>query len=372
MNSDLLIPAVGVLILVLLLVALVRIRTRGRGPAPELDEVEVEALEEMIEAEVEAPPREAEPEVAPEVVPEAPPEPVVPKVSRLARGLAKTRSALASTLTALKLRDRLDSESWDEIEEALIRADVGIDATDRVLTALRESDPSPEELLPALREELVTILNKGDTTLRLKAGDVSVWLVIGVNGVGKTTSIAKLAHRLQDEGRSVVLAAGDTFRAAAIEQLGTWAGRLDLHMVKHAPGADPGAVVFDALEHAKAKSIDVVIVDTAGRLHTKANLMDELKKVKRIADRESTGVAEVLLVLDATVGQNGLAQARAFQEAMGATGVILTKLDGTARGGIVIAVQEELGIPVKAVGIGEAIDDLETFDPESFVDALLQ
>ena len=190
--------------------------------------------------------------------------------------------------------------------------------------------------------------------------------VIGVNGVGKTTSIAKLANRLQGEGKSVVLVAGDTFRAAAIEQLGTWADRLGVHMVKHAANADPGAVVFDAMEHAKAKKIDVVIVDTAGRLHTKSNLMEELKKVRRIADKQSGGVAEALLVLDATVGQNGLAQARAFQEAMGATGVILTKLDGTAKGGIVIAIQEELGIPVKAVGVGEGIDDLETFDPESF------
>jgi fused signal recognition particle receptor len=372
MNSDLLIPALGVLILVVFLVTLVRVRTRGRGPAPDLDEVDVETLEEMLEADVEAPVLEEELELEPVEVPEAPPQPVVPKVSRLARGLTKTRSALASTLKALKLQDRLEPESWDEIEEALIRADVGIDATDRVITALRKSDPSPEDLQPALRTELVEILNKGDSSLNLKDGEVSVWLVIGVNGVGKTTSIAKLAHRLKGEGKSVVLAAGDTFRAAAIEQLGTWAGRLDLHMVKHAQGADPGAVVFDALEHAKAKSIDVVIVDTAGRLHTKANLMDELKKVKRIADRESSGVAEVLLVLDATVGQNGLAQARAFQEAMGATGVILTKLDGTARGGIVIAVQEELGIPVKAVGVGEGLDDLETFDAESFVDALLE
>jgi fused signal recognition particle receptor len=370
MKVDLLIPAVGVVILVLLLVTLIRIRTRGRRPAPELGELDAQALEELLGTEVEAPVEE--PELGPIEAPEAPPQPVVPKVSRLTRGLTKTRSALASTLKSLKLRDRLDSESWDEIEEALIRADVGIDATDRVLTALRKSDPSPEDLQPALRTELVEILNKGDSSLQLKDGEVAVWLVIGVNGVGKTTSIAKLAHRLKGEGKTVVLAAGDTFRAAAIEQLGTWADRLDLHMVKHASGADPGAVVFDALEHARAKSIDVVIVDTAGRLHTKSNLMDELKKVKRIADRESSGVAEVLLVLDATVGQNGLAQARAFQEAMGATGVVLTKLDGTAKGGIVIAVQEELGIPVKAVGVGEGIDDLETFDPESFVDALLE
>jgi fused signal recognition particle receptor len=369
MSSDLLIPAVGVLLVVVLLVSLVRIRTRGRA-APRLDEVDSAALEEMLEAE--APPVEEAVEPEPAEILEAPPEPVAPKVSRLARGLTKTRSALAGTLKALRLREMLDSESWEEVEEALIRADVGIDATDRLLESLRDMNPSPDELPAALRKELVEILNKGNTTLHLKEGEVSVWLVIGVNGVGKTTSIAKLANRLKEDGRTVVLAAGDTFRAAAIEQLGTWADRVDVHMVKHAAGADPGAVVFDAIEHAKAKKIDVVIVDTAGRLHTKTNLMEELKKVKRIADREAAGVAESLLVLDATVGQNGLAQAKAFGEAMGATGVILTKLDGTAKGGIVVAVQEELGIPVKAVGVGEGIDDLEPFDAESFVDALLE
>ena len=315
------------------------------------------ALEQAVEEALE----EVEVEAAPV---EAPP-------SRWARGLAKTRGALGNTLKALGLRDKLDSDAWDEIEEALIRADVGIDATDRVLEALREEKPEPGGLHAALRRELVEILEAGDRTLHLKEGEPSVWLVTGVNGVGKTTSIAKLGRRLKEDGHSVVLAAGDTFRAAAIEQLGTWADRLGVHMVKHTPGADPGAVVFDAIEHAKAKNVDVVIVDTAGRLQTKTNLMEELKKVRRIADREAGGVAEVLLVLDATVGQNGLSQAKAFQEAVGATGVILTKLDGTAKGGIVIAIQEKLGIPVKAVGVGEGIDDLEEFDPEAFVAAML-
>lgn len=395
MTNDLLIPAIGILLIVILLVYRVRLKTRGPlDPAlddvevdeTELDEVgeavldqelaldeaiaedaleelSVEELEKMFEAEV------AIPEPA---VEDIEPEPVRPRVSRLKSGLARTRGALASTLKVLKVREKLDAESWDEIEEALIRADVGMNATHRVLTNLRDSNPSPSELHGALRQELVQILSKGDTTLQTRPGDVAVWLIIGVNGVGKTTSIAKLASRLQADGKTVALAAADTFRAAAIEQLGTWAERLDVHMVKHAPGADPGAVVFDAVQHARAKKIDVLIVDTAGRLHTKANLMEELKKVKRIADRESGGTAEALLVLDATVGQNGLAQAKAFQEAMGATGVILTKLDGTAKGGIVIAIQEELGIPVKAVGVGEGIDDLETFAPEGFVDALLE
>lgn len=327
----------------------------------ELAELEAELeLEEAIEEALE----EAEVEVA-EAPVEAPP-------SRWARGLAKTRGALGNTLKALKLRDKMDADAWEEVEEALIRADVGMDATERVLEALRDAKTSPDELHDALRRELVDILEMGDTELVTRPGEVAVWLVTGVNGVGKTTSIAKLGRRLKDDGLSVVLAAGDTFRAAAIEQLGTWATRLDVHMVKHAPGADPGAVVFDAIEHAKAKKIDVVIVDTAGRLQTKTNLMEELKKVHRIADREAGGVSEVLLVLDATVGQNGLSQAKAFQEAVGATGVILTKLDGTAKGGIVIAIQEQLGIPVKAVGVGEGIDDLENFDPEAFVTAMLE
>lgn len=333
----------------------------------ELDELEEAELDEVLAEEdldAELARLEAE-EAVEEALKEAPP-------SRWARGLAKTRGAFGNTLRALKLRDKMDADAWEEIEEALIRADVGMDATQRVLDNLRDSNPTPDGLQEALRAELVAILDAGDTTLHVRPGEAAVWLVTGVNGVGKTTSIAKLGYRLKDQGHTVVLAAGDTFRAAAIEQLGTWAERLGVHMVKHTPGADPGAVVFDAIEHAKAKKVDVVIVDTAGRLQTKTNLMEELKKVHRIADREAGGITEVLLVLDATVGQNGLAQAKAFQEAVGATGVILTKLDGTAKGGIVIAIQETLGIPVKAVGVGEGIEDLETFDPEAFVTAMLE
>lgn len=376
----------GIVIALLVVLLVARTATRRRPtdrdfealdePGAEGDLLEEDLLEEQdldaelaeLEAELEL--EEAVEEALEEVeIPEAPP--VAPPPSRWARGLAKTRGALGTTLKALRLRDKLDADAWEEIEEALIRADVGVDATDRVLEALRDSNPEPEELHDALRKELVEILDAGDTALQTRPGDVAVWLVTGVNGVGKTTSIAKLGRRLKEDGHSVVLAAGDTFRAAAIEQLGTWASRLDVHMVKHAPGADPGAVVFDAIEHAKARKVDVVIVDTAGRLQTKTNLMEELKKVRRIADREAGGVTEVLLVLDATVGQNGLQQAKAFQEAVGATGVILTKLDGTAKGGIVVAIQEKLGIPVKAVGVGEGIDDLENFDPEAFVEAML-
>jgi len=264
-------------------------------------------------------------------------------------------------------RGRLDDEAWEEIEEALIRADVGVQATDAILESLRRQKLRPEELGEALRSELVAILDRTDRSFRFAGKGPSVWLVAGVNGTGKTTSIAKLARLLQGEGRSVVLAAADTFRAAAIDQLGTWADRLGVHMIRHGPGADPGAVVFDAIDYAEARSIDVVIVDTAGRLHTKSPLMEELKKIRRIAERKAE-VTEALLVLDATVGQNGIAQARTFGEAVKVTGVVLTKLDGSARGGIVVAVQEELGIPVKAVGVGETLADLELFDPRTFVD----
>ncbi|MEA2503614.1 MAG: fused signal recognition particle receptor [Actinomycetota bacterium] len=314
------------------------------------------------------------PKPVPEVV-EAPP-PVEPEVkpsvaTRLLRSLTRSRAVLGERLGAIMTRGKLDEEAWEEVEEALIRADVGVPATDAILESLRRQKLKPEDLGEALRAELVGILDRTDRTFRFSGKGPSVWLVAGVNGTGKTTSIAKLAKMLQDEGRTVVLAAADTFRAAAIDQLGTWAERLNVHMIRHAPGADPGAVVFDAVEYAVARSIDVVIVDTAGRLHTKSPLMDELKKIRRIAERKGE-VTEALLVLDATVGQNGIAQARTFGEAIQVTGVVLTKLDGSARGGIVVAVQEELGIPVKAVGIGEQMTDLELFDPKAFVDALVE
>jgi fused signal recognition particle receptor len=330
--------------------------------------------EEQAEAEAADVRGEPEPDQQPALEP-TPPAPAAPPVKqppalRWAGGLAKTRSVFAG-LGALRRKEKIEEADWEEVEEALIRADVGVRATTRIMESLKARKPTPASLTDVLKEELVGVLGTGNRDLTLRLGEPAVWLVSGVNGVGKTTSIAKLARKMMDEGHSVVLAAGDTFRAAAIEQLQTWAQRLGVHVVKHAPGADPGAVVFDAITHAKARGVDVVIIDTAGRLHTKSNLMDELRKVRRIADRESGGVSESLLVLDGTVGQNGLLQARAFKEAVGATGVVLTKLDGSARGGIVIAVQEELGLPVKVVGVGEGIDDLETFDPERFVTALI-
>jgi fused signal recognition particle receptor len=289
----------------------------------------------------------------------------------MGRGLLRSRRRIAESLAALARRDKLDAEAWDEVEETLIGADLGLKATTRIVEHLRERKPTPATLRAALSDELVSVLGHPDRTLHMREGQPTIWLVTGVNGVGKTTTIAKLANRLRGEGKTVVLAAADTFRAAAIEQLGTWADRIGVHMVKHGPGSDPGAVAFDAVQYAKARNVDVVIVDTAGRLHTKSNLMEELKKVRRIAEREAGQVSETLLVLDATVGQNGIAQARTFKDAIEVTGLVLTKLDGSARGGIVIAVEEELGIPVKAVGVGEGMDDLTPFEPEAFVDALL-
>ncbi len=340
----------------------------GEAEAPE----EAEALHE-IEAEAELSsesPVQERPEDTREVE-EALPEDTRTRVAeRLFSGLTKSRQLLGERLASIIRRPRLDEDAWEEIEEALIRADVGMDATTRIIDRLRAQKLSPTDLDGALAHELMAILDQGDRTFHTRETGPSIWLVTGVNGTGKTTSVAKLAHWLKSEGRSVVLAAADTFRAAAIDQLGTWAERIGVHMVRHAPGADPGAVIFDAIEYAKARSVDVVLVDTAGRLHTKGNLMEELKKIRRVAERQG-GVSETLLVVDATVGQNGIAQARTFEEAVSVTGLVLTKLDGTARGGIVLAVQQELGIPVKAIGVGESLDDFELFDPERFVKALI-
>ncbi|MEO7803593.1 MAG: signal recognition particle-docking protein FtsY, partial [Actinomycetota bacterium] len=350
-----LIVTISVVIAVIILIGFIvlLLASRRGGPTEALPAAPEETPPDLEPTEALPAAPEPEPALAPPVTPKGP--------SRLAEGLRKTRGALAERLSVLTRRERLDDEAWDDVEEALIRADVGIKATAKVVDACRLQHATPSTLYPQLREQMVAILSKGDHELKLREPGPSVWLVIGVNGVGKTTTIAKLAQEMRREGKTVVLAAADTFRAAAIDQLGTWAERIGIHMVSHGPGADPGAVVFDAIAHAKGRSIDLVIVDTAGRLHTKSNLMEELKKIGRIAEREAGGVDEVLLVIDATVGQNGISQARTFGEAMGVTGVVLTKLDGTARGGIVIAIQQELGIPVKAVGVGETLDDIEPF-----------
>jgi signal recognition particle-docking protein FtsY len=366
--------------------------------------------------------------------------------------MGKTRGLLSGYVRALRARASVDEQTWEELEEALLRADVGVSTTTALLGDLRARVRSrelrgPDAVLQALRDELRAILqpnsatnahgddvdnqrekgvgavvaggtdarrdgagapaavdagsiggapvveaeagkakqveriirahSEGDATLtqddtnaRASGHMADVWLFVGVNGVGKTTTIGKVARHQVAEGRSVVLAAGDTFRAAAAEQLAAWAERIGVPVVRGAEGGDPSAVVYDAVRRAAARGGDLVLADTAGRLHTKVNLVEELKKIRRVADRPPGRVTEVLLVLDATTGQNGLAQARQFTQAVGVTGVVLTKLDGTAKGGIVVAIQRELGLPVKLVGIGEGVDDLVPFDADEFVDAL--
>ncbi|MBP7628902.1 MAG: signal recognition particle-docking protein FtsY [Acidimicrobiales bacterium] len=316
-------------------------------------------------------PEVLEPEVLePEVVE---PEVVAPvRKPSLRDRLAKARSTFAGFLG----RTRIDEETWDELEEALIRADLGVGPTTELLDQLRarvkdEGLETGEQLVEALKTEMKAQLQVSDRALRLDDGRTNVWLFVGVNGVGKTTTIGKLGKRLVGDGHQVVMAAGDTFRAAAAEQLETWAGRAGADLVRGAEGADPSAIIFDAIESAAARHADLVLADTAGRLHTKTNLMEELRKVRRVADKDPGHVTEVLLVIDATTGQNGLVQARQFTEATEVTGVVLTKLDGSAKGGIVFAIHQELGIPVKLVGLGETADDLVDFDPDEFVEGLL-
>ena len=311
-------------------------------------------------------------EPAPEVIPEIPEAPGRP---RMRERLGKARSLITGYVGSVLSRTHIDDEAWDDIEEALIRADVGVATTGALIDNLRQrvkadSLDTPEQLLDALRDQLKSDLAVEDRSLHLAESGTNVWLFVGVNGVGKTTTIGKLGLRHASKGHRVVMAAGDTFRAAAAEQLELWSERVGADLVRGAEGGDPGAVVFDAVQRAAARGADLVLADTAGRLHTKVNLMEELRKVHRVAQREPGVVSEVLLVIDATTGQNGLTQARQFAEAVGVTGVVLTKLDGTAKGGIVLAIQSELGIPVKLVGVGEGPEDLIDFDPGEFVDAL--
>jgi fused signal recognition particle receptor len=324
---------------------------------------------------LEAPPEAPEaPEAPPTEVEAPPPEPSVAVRPSFRERLGKARSTLGGYLTAIRSR-KVDAQTWDELEEALIRADVGVAVTPRLLddrrqTARDESVSDPDVLLDRLKAELKTTLATGDRGLRYEAGQPNVWLFVGVNGVGKTTTIGKIARQQMAAGRSVVMAAGDTFRAAAVEQLAGWAERSGADIVRGNEGGDPSAVIYDAVQRAAARGKDLVLGDTAGRLHTKTNLMDELRKVRRVADRDPGAVTEVLLVLDATTGQNGLAQAQQFTEAVDVTGVVLTKLDGSAKGGIALSVQSTLGIPIKLVGLGEGVDDLVEFDPDEFVEAL--
>ncbi len=295
---------------------------------------------------------------------------------KIKAGLTKTREAVANQVEGIiKTFTPLDDDFFDELEEALIMADLGAATSMNVVETLRDNAKakklrSSEEISAELKLILKDIMTRNDSAMVLDTVP-SVILVIGVNGVGKTTSIGKIANLLKNEGKKVLLAAGDTFRAAAADQLEIWADRAKVDIIRHEEGADPAAVVFDAVKAAKARGVDVVICDTAGRLHNKQNLMNELSKIGKVIEREAPGAKiEKLLVLDAATGQNAVSQAKQFNEACGVDGIVLTKLDGTAKGGIVISICESLGIPVKFVGVGEQMDDLMPFDAESFVDAL--
>jgi len=317
------------------------------------------------------PPAEAVPEL--EV-----PEPTAGRLQRLRARLARSQNVFGRGLLSVLSREHLDEEAWEEVEDALLSADVGVGATAEIVGRLRDRTKvigtrSTGELRALLADELVAVLQPYmDRTLRTLPhdGHPAVLLVVGVNGTGKTTTCGKLARVLVADGRTVLLGAADTFRAAAADQLQTWGSRVGAETVRGPEGSDPASVAFDAVKQGADRAVDTVVIDTAGRLHTKVGLMDELGKVKRVVERQGP-VDETLLVLDATTGQNGMIQARVFTEIVDVTGIVLTKLDGTAKGGIVISVQRELNVPVKLVGLGEGADDLAPFDPEQFVDALL-
>lgn len=293
------------------------------------------------------------------------------------QGLAKTRDSFAGRVNDLIARYRkVDEEFFEELEEILIAADVGVTTVMDLIDELkmevkRRNIQDTKEMQAVISEKLVEIYKGGDdelATLNMQKNGLTVILFVGVNGVGKTTTIGKLAHKLKSEGKTVLLAAGDTFRAGAIEQLEVWGERVGVEVIKQSAGSDPAAVMYDAIQAAKARNVDVLLCDTAGRLQNKVNLMKELEKVKRVIEREIPGAPhEVLLVLDATTGQNAMSQAKIFKEATNVTGIVLTKLDGTAKGGIVLAIRNELNIPVKLVGLGEKMDDLQPFDPEQYV-----
>lgn len=298
-------------------------------------------------------------------------------MDRFKLGLTKTRKNIGDKIENLiKSTRKLDDEFWGELEDILIQADVGMNTSLALVGKIRtaaskQKIKEPGEITGLIQNEITQLLGTNPEPLKIEGGKPAVILVVGVNGAGKTTSIAKLAYRLKNENQQVMLAAGDTFRAAAIDQLQIWADRVGVELIKHQEGSDPGAVVYDAISAARARQADVLIIDTAGRLQNKTNLMKEIGKVRRVIEREiPEAPQEVLLVLDATTGQNAISQAKIFREATGVTGIILTKLDGTAKGGIVIAVAQEMDIPVKMVGIGEALEDLRDFSPEIFAHAL--
>ncbi|AVT37366.1 signal recognition particle-docking protein FtsY [Plantactinospora sp. BB1] len=383
----LVVAGVLVLLAVGLMVGLVVTRRGGRAapplppipPAPPVPPVPPSPTAapptDVLTPPAEAPPAPTEVE-APVVVER--PEPTAGRMVRLRARLSRSQNVFGKGLLSLLARDHLDEEAWEEIEDSLIGADVGVEATREIVDRLRERTAvlgtrSATELRALLAAELVGVLDPTlDRSLRATRDGATpaVLLVVGVNGAGKTTTCGKVARVLIADGRTVLLGAADTFRAAAAEQLTTWAGRVGAEVVRGPEGADPASVAFDAVQRGIESSVDTVLIDTAGRLQNKVGLMDELGKIKRVVSRHGP-VDETLLVLDATTGQNGLEQARVFTEVVDVTGVVLTKLDGTAKGGIVIAVQRKLGIPVKLVGLGEGPDDLAPFDPAQFVDALL-
>ncbi len=318
-------------------------------------------------------------EEAPEAAPEVEtPEPTAGRLVRLRSRLSRSQNALGKGLLTLLSREHLDEDTWEEIEDTLLTADVGVAPTQELVERLRErvrvlGTRTPDDLRTLLREELVALVGTDfDRTVKTESGleTPGIVMVVGVNGTGKTTTTGKLARVLVADGRTVVLGAADTFRAAAADQLQTWGERVGARTVRGPEGGDPASIAFDAVKEGIAEGADVVLIDTAGRLHTKTGLMDELGKVKRVVEKHAP-LDEVLLVLDATTGQNGLVQARVFAEVVDITGIVLTKLDGTAKGGIVVAVQRELGVPVKLIGLGEGADDLAPFEPEAFVDALI-
>ncbi|WP_335938619.1 signal recognition particle-docking protein FtsY [Streptomyces sp. PTD5-9] len=338
-------------------------------------------IEEVAPPSAEAPVAEAPETVEPEAVAVPAievPEPTAGRLVRLRARLARSQNSLGKGLLTLLSRDNLDEDTWEEVEDTLLTADVGVTPTQELVERLRErvrvlGTRTPEGLRALLREELLALIGTDtDRAVRTEGGldTPGVVMVVGVNGTGKTTTTGKLARVLVADGRSVVLGAADTFRAAAADQLQTWGERVGARTVRGPEGGDPASIAFDAVKEGIAEGADVVLIDTAGRLHTKTGLMDELGKVKRVVEKHGP-LDEILLVLDATTGQNGLVQARVFAEVVDITGIVLTKLDGTAKGGIVVAVQRELGVPVKLVGLGEGPDDLAPFEPEAFVDALI-
>jgi fused signal recognition particle receptor len=367
--GDLLYLIIGIAVLgVVTLAGFLTAGRRSRTP-PDAPSAGTDVIAPPTATDTEAPP---EADTAPER-----PEGTASRLRRLRERLSRSQGRLGQGLLALLSRDRLDEDTWEDIEDTLLTADIGVAPTqelvERLRTRLRVEGGTTPDPRTVLREELVSLVDPTmDRRLRVSGSDgvPGVVLVVGVNGAGKTTTVGKIARILVAEDHSVTLGAADTFRAAAVEQLATWGERVGVEVVRGPEGSDPASVAFEAVKQGAQEGVDTVLVDTAGRLQNKAGLMDELGKVKRVIEKQAP-VTEVLLVLDATTGQNGMVQARVFSEIVDVTGIVLTKLDGSAKGGIVVAVQRELGVPVKLVGLGEGADDLAPFDPEAFVDALL-